>query len=233
MAFWTAFLIGFLGSLHCLGMCGPIALALPFQGTSKIRSVLNLLLYNSGRTISYAIIGIIPGILGLGIQLAGFQKYFSIGFGILFLLAALLSINLERKITTLKPIQFITGKVQSGMAVLLKKRGAASMMGIGLANGFLPCGLVYVALAGALAASSITGSMLYIVFFGLGTFPMMFVISSAGSLISLKLRNRLKKITPLFLFLFGLLFLLRGLNVDLPMDLENWLFMGGEVEMCE
>src|SRR5690606_26957427 len=84
---WTAFLLGFLGSFHCVGMCGPIALAV--SGHKASRYVYHKVLYNLGRSVTYALLGLIVGSLGFSLSLAGAQQWFSIAMGVLILVIAL------------------------------------------------------------------------------------------------------------------------------------------------
>src|SRR4051812_5896860 len=92
----SAFIIGFLGSFHCVGMCGPIALALPLTGNSKNAILISKLLYNSGRIVTYIFLGIVAGLLGHTIMMAGFQKTLAISSGIFIIAIALGSIFIYR-----------------------------------------------------------------------------------------------------------------------------------------
>jgi len=77
MSIFAGFVMGIVGSFHCIGMCGPIALALPV-GSGKYKSLLQKLLYNFGRVITYMIMGGFLGLIGQKIELFGFQRYFSL-----------------------------------------------------------------------------------------------------------------------------------------------------------
>ena len=223
---WTAFMMGLLGSLHCIGMCGPIALALPYQGVTKIATIRNILLYNSGRIFSYGIIGILPGIIGLGFSLAGQQKSLSILIGILFIASAIFSLNLEKKFFSIPGFSKMTEYVQTRISSLLKQKKIWVFVGVGFFNGFLPCGLVYMALAGAMLRETIPSSMSYMMMFGLGTVPLMMTIALMGQIISPSIRNKLRKAIPFFMVLFGVFFILRGLHVNLPVHVQLWLENG-------
>ncbi|MFT5765963.1 MAG: sulfite exporter TauE/SafE [Saprospiraceae bacterium] len=231
MEYWTAFTLGLFGSLHCIGMCGPIALSLPYQDATKFRTLLNVLIYNFGRTFTYTIIGVIPGLLGLGVFLSGYQTSLSIALGILFICIAVFSINLERQVLKLAWYKRFNTWLQAQFKLQFQKRTRTTLLSIGLLNGFLPCGMVYLAVAGAFTQSHILDSMLYMLFFGLGTFPLMVMMSFFGNWISLKFRKSLFKIAPFIIFFFGVLFLWRGLQIDLPTDINFWLVYGKQT-MC-
>jgi len=222
MALWTAFTIGLLGSLHCVGMCGPIALSLPYQGSQRVYAAGNVLLYNLGRVATYSLLGIIIGMVGRGFFLAGFQSYVSIGLGVLLLAIALFSINVESRLLQIPLMQGLNAWVKKQLGKLLRQRGPSRLFLIGLLNGLLPCGLVYMAIAGALAAGSIFDSALYMSLFGIGTIPLMMATALAGQFIKLQWRTRLRRLVPAFLVAFAVLFILRGLNFDVPAGLQFW-----------
>lgn len=150
MYLWTAFTIGLLGSFHCIGMCGPLALSLPYadrQGGSQVK---HALFYNLGRVLTYGFLGLIPGLIGQGLTIGGFQKGLSLVLGFLLLAGAIMAIPFEKRIQKLYIIRKFQTWLQKKLSVLLNVRGSSSFIGIGVLNGFLPCGLVYMALAGAL-----------------------------------------------------------------------------------
>jgi sulfite exporter TauE/SafE len=218
MELWTAFLIGFIGSFHCVGMCGPIALSLPYKDVTKWRTVINTLVYNLGRVVTYSFIGLLFGFFGKGIALAGLQQWFSVGFGILLLFAAFSVFNFEKQLVSIPFLDLIFKKVRQYLSQLLirKNTKAQTLFSVGILNGFLPCGLVYLAVVGAVGTGSILGGSLYMTLFGVGTIPLMLTVSLLGNLISLKIRKRIQKIIPIMLFTFAVLFILRGLNLDIP-----------------
>ncbi len=222
MALWTAFTIGLLGSLHCVGMCGPIALSLPYQGGHRLYAAGNVLLYNLGRVVTYSLLGILIGLFGRGFFLAGFQSYVSIGLGIALLLVALFSINVESQLLRLPAMQRLNAWVKARLGGLLRQRGPGKLFLIGSLNGLLPCGLVYLAIVGALASGSILDSVLYMGLFGLGTIPLMLATALAGQFIKLEWRSRLRKLMPVFLLALALLFLFRGFNFDVPLEFRFW-----------
>jgi len=213
--YWTAFIVGLFGSLHCIGMCGPIALALPYQGYNRINYVLSRLLYNVGRSITYGLMGLIVGLAGQGISIVGAQRWLSIGSGILLIIIVLLPISMSQRISILKPAYEFTAWLKKKFGVLFQKNTIGSTFLIGILNGFLPCGLVYVALAGALASGSWSSGMIYMVLFGVGTIPVMFAVSYFGKFIGTGVRRKFNRIIPVFIFILGVLFILRGMNLGI------------------
>lgn len=229
--FFAAFLTGLVGSLHCVGMCGPIALALPYQGQNKWTASANVLIYNLGRIFTYGLIGTVIGLIGKGLFLAGIQAYFSIGLGVLLLLVALFSVNVEHKILMIPAFWRLNQWVKINLANLLKQNNPQTLFLIGTLNGLLPCGLVYMAVVGAVAMGTIGEGALYMALFGFGTLPLMLLTAIGGQFISLRWRNRIKRLLPAFLVAFAILFIMRGLNFAAPLELrfwENW----DQVPMC-
>jgi sulfite exporter TauE/SafE len=216
LEFSSAFLLGLVGSLHCAGMCGPIAIALPLSNQSWLARISGGLLYNAGRTITYGILGAIFGFAGMGLALGGMQQWASIILGAIMILAVVVPMLGVAGQKIVRISDSATSILKKPFIRLFKARTYSSLFLIGLLNGFLPCGLVYIALAGALVMSKVHQGALYMVFFGLGTIPMMLAISLAGNLLSLKIRKRLSKIIPVFIILLGILFILRGLNLGIP-----------------
>jgi sulfite exporter TauE/SafE len=216
MILWTGFIVGLFGSMHCIGMCGPITLALPgFQ--SNLQKVLSSrVLYNLGRTVTYSLMGAVIGLAGEGISLAGAQRWLSIGSGILLILIILTPVRVSSRFRLLKPAYHFTEYLKKKFGSLLKTDSVTSVFLIGILNGFLPCGLVYVALAGALAAGSLVNGTLYMTFFGLGTIPLMFAFSVFGQFVGVNVRRRFNKLIPVFIVVLGIMFILRGMNLGIP-----------------
>jgi sulfite exporter TauE/SafE len=216
MILWTAFIVGLFGSMHCIGMCGPITLALPGFHNHIPKVVSSRLLYNIGRTITYAFMGALIGLAGEGISLAGAQRWVSIASGILLIVIVLIPSSLSSRFNILKPAYHFTDYLKKKFGPLLKSNSLSSVFVIGVLNGFLPCGLVYVALAGALATGSLVQGTLYMAFFGLGTIPLLFAFSVFGQFIGASVRRRFNKIVPVFIVVLGIIFILRGMNLGIP-----------------
>jgi uncharacterized protein len=209
---WTAFLLGFIGSLHCAGMCGPLALALPATGDTTPGYVLGRVAYNAGRIVTYCLLGIVFGLAGWTFLLAGLQRWVSIALGV----ALLLGLFASRKLALSRPITSLVNQLRSRMSVLLRRRSFAALAVLGLLNGLLPCGLVYVACAGAAATGGILAGASYMGAFGAGTVPMMLAISLSGKLVPPSLRLKLLKTIPVCVFLLATLLILRGMSLGIP-----------------
>lgn len=216
MFLWTAFLIGLIGSFHCAGMCGPIALSIPLKNGNWVNRINSGLLYNTGRIITYVILGAIFGLLGKGLHLAGFQLWASVLIGGFMIAYVLFPLIFGSHISIDKLLGTHSGRLYTRFQKLFHAVSQGSLFSIGLLNGILPCGLVYVGIAGAVNTGEITGAMLFMALFGLGTVPVMLSVSMAGNFISLKLRNTIGKITPYVVILLGVLFILRGLSLGIP-----------------
>lgn len=227
----TAFTIGLFGSLHCVGMCGPIALALPHGGQSRWMAIWKVLLYNLGRTVTYVLLGVLVGLLGEGLFLAGAQKWLSIAIGIGLLAVAIFSIPVESKLLRWPLVGRGYLLLKSALAKLLGKNSQLAFFQTGLLNGLLPCGLVYLAIVGAVSVGSVSGGAVYMLLFGLGTIPLMLATAFAGQMVSLKIRNRLKKLYPVFLVSLAALFIFRGLQFAVPKDFSFWEAMQN-MPMC-
>jgi hypothetical protein len=213
----TALSIGALGSLHCVGMCGPLALALPIGVGSTGTFLLGRVLYNLGRVATYAVMGIVAGLIGQKIVFYGFQQTVSIAAGVLMIGAFAFPALVGRHLARLSFLNALATRVQHAFANLLMRRSVQTMFLIGLVNGLLPCGLVYVALAGSAMTGDPLRGALFAVVFGLGTFPMMFVVSVLGRRVSLNVRQRIGRLVPVFMIALGALFILRGMNLGIPM----------------
>jgi sulfite exporter TauE/SafE len=213
MFYITALVVGFLGSFHCIGMCGPIALALPVNSSSNTSILAGRLLYNSGRIIMYSLLGLLFGMLGHTFAMAGFQKNVSIAAGVIILIVAGVSFFWKK----LNSFSFIlagyTSKLKSIFRKLFGKRTMTTLFLIGLVNGLLPCGFVYLALAGAAAAGNFFDGMSYMLFFGAGTLPVMLSLSLAGNFVGFRFQKYLKKATPFVAAALAIFLIMRGVNM--------------------
>jgi uncharacterized protein len=212
----SAFIIGLMGSFHCVGMCGPIAIALPLHGNTVPQKIFGGALYNIGRTITYGIMGAIFGLLGQGIQMIGFQQKVSVIMGAVMIISVFFPALFKNQYNLSTSMFSVIGKLKKSIGQMFAIRSFSSLFFIGLLNGLLPCGLVYMAIAGAIGMGTVSGGTFYMILFGLGTIPMMLAISLAGNILSLSVRNKINKLIPVLVVIVGLLFILRGLSLGIP-----------------
>lgn len=214
--FISGFILGAAGSLHCVGMCGPLSLALPIHHFTTLTKLLALLLYQIGRVITYSCIGLIFGLAGRRIYVAGYQQWFSIGMGVLILLLAAMYFINRKKIRVSFLNNFYQAVQRFIIKILKSRTHLFSFLLLGMANGLLPCGMVYIALATTFTLSTLTESTLFMAFFGLGTLPAMLLVGYAGTLVKPEIRIAFRKLTPVLISLMGALLILRGLNLGIP-----------------
>ncbi len=214
--FLSALIFGFLGSFHCVGMCGPIAFMLPVDRNNVYKKITQILLYHFGRLLSYSIIGLIFGIIGKGLYLFGFQQQLSIIIGVLMIVVVLIPYKTFNKYNFSKPIYKIVSKVKSSLGTALKKKTNDTFLTIGFLNGFLPCGLVYMAVFGAIASGNALLGSIYMLFFGLGTIPLMTSAIYFSNFLKGAMRQKIQKAIPVFVIIIGALFILRGLGLGIP-----------------
>jgi sulfite exporter TauE/SafE len=211
---YTALGLGLLTGFHCVGMCGPIALVLPLNNKNWGTRILSALLYNFGRTITYAAMGAVFGIIGAGFSMAGFQRWISIIMGI-FMIGTVLFPKINHLLYRGTGDSKFMNSIKKQLAKYFQQASYRSLFITGLLNGLLPCGMVYMAIAGAIAVGSLQGSILFMALFGLGTIPMMFLLSMLGNFASLKLKRLINKAIPVVVIIVGVLFILRGLELGI------------------
>lgn len=213
----VALSLGLVTGLHCVGMCGPLALALPVVGGTRPAYVLGRLLYNLGRAVTYAGMGVVAGLAGQTFAIGGLQRWVSIAAGMLILIGLLLVyLGWMPRLMESLGVWSAFARLQKAWRGSFASRGYTGLLSLGLINGLLPCGPVYVALAGAAATGSVAGGALFMFVFGLGTFPMMLAVSLAGKLVQMPLRRKLQKLVPASAAVVALLLILRGLALGIP-----------------
>ncbi len=213
----AAFFVGLVGSLHCIGMCGPIAIALPVPDSNNLSFFTGRILYNIGRVVTYSFLGAVLGLVGSKIALAGAQQAVSIVLGVVIIIAVLLPQKYKNYFAQHPMIQKLAHPLKSNISVLFSKGTFSAMFLIGILNGFLPCGLVYVALAGAIASGDAISGAAVMILFGLGTVPTMFAASVFGKFINIGIRTKIRKAVPVLAIILGVIFILRGMNLGIPM----------------
>ena len=209
------FVLGGITSFHCVGMCGPIAISLPLHGDTKWKKLLGGILYNLGRTVTYALMGLAFGLIGQGLNTLGFQKIVSILAGTL-MIATVFFPALFKSSSMDSSIFSFVNTVKNSLKKLFTTKSHIGLFTIGLLNGLLPCGPLYYAVIISTGTGNAVESVLFMILFGLGTIPLLLAVSIAGNFISVKIRNRINNFFPIIMVVMGLLFILRGLSLDIP-----------------
>lgn len=214
--FEIGFLMGLLGSVHCIGMCGPLVMALPISQKNTFQKFTSLSLYHVGKIGSYGLLGLLFGLFGSQFPVFTFQRNISIVIGITMLLYVLY-------VFVLKPNHFhlgILGNFYNHIVKLLsrlfKTKSSISFLFIGLLNGLLPCGMIYLALTSSMATQNILHGGMLMVFFGLGTMPALLMVAFGGQYMGFSFRKKLQNLLPVFILGMGVLLILRGLNLGIP-----------------
>ena len=212
---YTAIIFGLISSLHCIGMCGPIAMMLPVDQKNPSKKALQVLIYHLGRLTSYGILGLAFGLLGRGFYMAGIQQQLSIAVGVGMIVLAVVPEKILANYNFSKPVYRLITRIKSSLGAQFKRKTPDAFFTIGLFNGLLPCGLVYAALFGAIAMQNVTLGIAYMILYGLGTIPMMSAVVYVSSLLSMPFRSQLQRAVPIVTVVIGVLFVLRGMGLDI------------------
>lgn len=231
--FIAAISLGLLGSFHCIGMCGPIALALPVHQFSQFKKYLAIFLYNVGRVATYTLLGLLFGLLGQSFYLGGFQQTLSVAVGVLLLLSVVFSQTNWIRLPALGFVYRFINSVKLQLGNLFNRKGLHFLFLIGLLNGFLPCGLVYLGIAGAVATGHFIKGAEFMLYFGLGTIPVMYSVAFLGQFISIKHRNFIRRSMPVVVAVMATLLIVRGLNLGIPYLSPQFEKDSREVTCCE
>ena len=210
------FLMGLIGSVHCIGMCGPLTMALPFSQHKSIFKYISMLLYHVGKISSYAILGLIVGFFGKQIFVINAQQHLSIIIGML-MVVYVVWVYLVKLNTKFNPLQFIQLPVLKALSKLFNNKHVVVFILLGFLNGLLPCGMVYLALGSAMSTANPMNASMFMAFFGLGTMPALLMLALGSQFVGFTLRRKLQTVLPLFIFGMGVVLILRGLNLGIPM----------------
>ncbi|MDZ4757960.1 MAG: sulfite exporter TauE/SafE family protein [Bacteroidota bacterium] len=215
----AAYGIGIVGSFHCVGMCGPLALSLPLNNQNTNAKIWGALLYNIGRVVTYSFFGFIFGLIGKTFSFFGFQQWLSISLGTAIIIYMLFGKRMRNYISYPTQVTKFFSHLRSALAKLYKNQNLSSLFAIGLLNGLLPCGLVYIAAAGAVSTGNVMHSIIFMSAFGMGTLPAMWSIAFFGNYIARrgrKLRQRIKNVYPYIMVCMAGLLIIRGLGFGIP-----------------
>ena len=207
--FASALILGLAGSLHCAAMCGPIYLTVSGFYEKPIQYMIPLLWQLIGKITGYALLGILFGIVGKGLSILVFQNTLMVISGLLLLLIGL------SEIFRFKSFAVLENTVNKVMGRMIAQRAKGAFL-LGVLNGFIPCGLVYAACVGAMAAGKPENGAIYMVLFGVGTTPVLVISAFSRWLIPIRkmVLGAIWKQIPVLLL--GLLFLLKGMGVGIP-----------------
>ncbi len=213
--FISAFFLGIISNLHCVGMCGPIILAIPFSKKDKTSKIAGIIEYHFGRIFTYALLGFLIGLIGLGFKIIGYLQILSLASGIGIIIYAWrkhLTALLNKKNIGIPFFSFFSSK----MGTLFKKEVSFKFLLLGILNGLLPCGMVYTGLITAVSTGSPIYSAYTLFFFGLGTLPGLILFSFYSDKITHLFRKRINRLLPFLITIIGILILIRGLNIKIP-----------------
>jgi hypothetical protein len=213
--FFVAFMIGIVGSFHCVGMCGTLALSLPLSNNSIAAKFTGALMYNAGRIVTYSFFGLVFGLIGQTAALFNFQQWLSISMGVLILLFIIAPKKYKIQYSASSYATGFFTKLRAQLGKLFTQKNHSSLFVIGLLNGLLPCGLVYMAVAGSVATGDIVESILFMAFFGLGTLPIMWSIAFFGNYVGVGFRQKIRRAYPFMMALMACLLILRGMGLGI------------------
>ncbi len=202
----SAFVMGLLASGHCLGMCGPLVLALPHGNGSLGLAILYRLVYNLGRITTYAALGLIAGFAGKALVLQIAQAQLARLAGALLITVAVLQILPRFQIRLFSQWY---GAFTRYLSPKIQHMGSGRFLLLGMLNGFLPCGMVAAALVVSVAAATPVEALGYMAIYGAGTLPMMLAASLMGLYLAARTRKILTLLGPAYGLALGLLLFLR------------------------
>lgn len=212
---FAAFSLGLIGSAHCVGMCGPLVLALPLEGPGIMQRSVTVGTYHAGRIMVYALGGLLFGVLGRQVYLAGWQQGLSVALGVSILCWVVLK-GTRRRLRAGGLFGRFFDRLQASTVRLWHSPGRGKFLLLGMANGLLPCGMVYMAIAAALTSQTIAQAVGFMAFFGVGTLPMLLALQFTGRIVSISIRQRIRQALPYLTAGLAVLLILRGLNLGIP-----------------
>lgn len=212
---YSGLLLGLSSSFHCVGMCGPIAMAIPLDRSSNVRMISGALQYNIGRIITYAILGALVGTIGISIRAIGVLQWLSIISGAFLIIFAWRK-YLHKLLPSMPALSVVNKFTGKGMSAVMRSGSPFKLFFLGSINGLLPCGMVFVGLTNAVLTGNIVEGSLAMAMFGLGTLPSMFAVAFMANKLSSSFRTKMNKSVPYLLSIVGVLIMLRGMNLNIP-----------------
>lgn len=225
-----AMTMGLFSSLHCVGMCGPLAMASPVLRGGMGSVIVSRLIYHAGRIAIYALIGLVVGITGETLRISGLHSHVSVLTGI-FVLGFFAARHLGLRYADQK-VYSVFLRLKKPFQHLIRRRTPASLFLLGILNGLLPCVMVYLAAGTALVLGKTWTSLGFMVVFGLGTTPLLWLASEGFRNIMGRLKINVDYVYSTLSLITGLLLILRGLHLGVPWlspDLMHW---AGHAETC-
>ncbi|MFN3918202.1 MAG: sulfite exporter TauE/SafE family protein [Flavobacteriales bacterium] len=210
----AALILGLGSNLHCLGMCGPLNMALPIGHYSPPKRLFMAAVYHSGRLMVYGLLGLFAGSVGAVLALGTYHEIISIVFGSLIILMALFSF-----IKVSKGARWGNRLSSAAISYWKQRKSPFAFLIMGAANGLLPCGMVYIAMAGAVATGYGHTGMAFMLIFGAGTLPLTMGVALFTNYFSKLWKVKLLKkieLSKVFAVTVGLLLIVRGLSLGIP-----------------
>lgn len=201
--------LGLTGAVHCLGMCGPLVIAM---GKSKSSSSA-LIVYHAARTGSYLLLGTLVMFL---VPMAEWQRVLSVVSGLFLLFAAWQEQYVEPACCTTQKTPWHRRLLQWRIWSMKNTSGAVNASVLGGLNGLLPCGMVYAALASASAFGGWMPGLAFLLGFGVTTAIPLIILQWAGRHIPAQWATRWKRASIIIALLMGSWFILRGLGLGIP-----------------
>jgi uncharacterized protein len=204
-------LAGVLGSAHCIGMCGGFPLMIAHLSPGAGPRALRMGLYGTGKTFSYAALGLLAGGGGAALHhLIGGQQLLGIVLGGLLIVAGAAYLFGQRGLVGGRLIAKATGWLGTALKWLFDRSGVSGALSVGVLNGLLPCPLVYAMLLKAGAAGGAWLGAMTMALFGIGTLPALFGLAWAGQFIKPCWRQRINLATGILLIVLGIITLFRS-----------------------
>jgi len=212
----SAFLLGLISNIHCIAMCGPIVSIIPFNRSSKKKLLVDLFIYHISRILTYGVLGIVVGLIGFSFSLILGLQIMAFTTGVLLCFIAIEQIFKNQKQNIIERL-FSIKLNNSLFSILRNYQGRLKIPLLGIFNGILPCSLVYYALFISISALDFRITSISMLAFGLGTFPLLFTYQLGIYSLPFNKFKSFQSLIPYLIILVGILTMLRGLNLDIPL----------------